>query len=138
MNQMQDKQVNSQLLCTFTNNDYLEATIADILQSKEYLIDDKILVLQYTGDPESLFCIYNVETAMPTHLNKTILIHRKKRFNTLYTINSLNRLILLLNGTIDRSFKIPWEEYTNTIMLIQNDKLNILKTELKKVVKSEK
>ena len=68
-------------------------------------------------------------------LDSTILVHRKKEFNTLYTINALNELIKLLNnGFIDKNYKIPWNEYKNSILLTQNHNINIIKTEIYKII----
>jgi len=42
----------------------------------------------------------------------TILVHRKKETNTLYTINALNDLIKKLNGgVVDISFRVNWQHY---------------------------
>ena len=52
-----------------------------------------------------------------TILDNTILLHRKKDSNTLYTINALNDLIKSLNGgIIDTSFKVDWQDYKNCIL----------------------
>ena len=49
------------------------------------------------ASPESdeYLCTYNIEVEGPTTkiLPNTILLHRKKETNTLYTINALNTLI---------------------------------------------
>jgi hypothetical protein len=45
-------------------------------------------------------------------LGNTILLHRKKESNTLYTINALNDLIKSLNkGVLDNTFPINWIDY---------------------------
>lgn len=53
-------------------------------------------------------------------LPNSVLFHRKRETNTLYTINALNDLIQLLNnGVLDTHYKIDWERYRD-IMLIKN------------------
>jgi hypothetical protein len=48
----------------------------------------------------------------------TILVHRKKQSNTLYTINALNQLIKEENGgVLDTNFPLDWEKFKNCIIL---------------------
>jgi hypothetical protein len=54
------------------------------------------------------------ESALPN----TILIHRKKESNTLYTINALNLLIKEENGgSLDKKFSLNWQKFKNSIIL---------------------
>jgi hypothetical protein len=65
----------------------------------------------------------------------TILVHRKKDSNTLYTINALNELIKNLNGgVVDTKFPIEWQHYRNTILLTQHSELKQLKTKIFKII----
>jgi hypothetical protein len=65
----------------------------------------------------------------------TILVHRKKESNTLYTINALNELIKSLNrGVVDPSFRIDWQHYKNSILLTQHNELKTLNTKIYKIV----
>ena len=68
---------------------------------------------------------YNVDmnnSSSESMVDNTILVHRKKQTNTLYTINALNELIKSLNnGVLDKTFAIDWENYKNCILLIQTD-----------------
>ena len=65
----------------------------------------------------------------------TILVHRKKETNTLYTINALNELIKKLNGgVVDTKFPITWEHYKNSVLLTQHDELKQLKTKIHKII----
>ena len=58
-------------------------------------------------------------------IDNTILVHRKKQTNTLYTINALNELIKSLNnGVLDKRFPINWKDYKNCILLIQTEGFN--------------
>jgi hypothetical protein len=96
----------------------------------------KIFVLE-SVDSEELLCTYNIEVEGPTTkvLQNTILLHRKKETNTLYTINSLNLLIKSLNeGILDTSFRINWPDYRNTVLLSQGDELKKLSTKIHRIV----
>lgn len=64
-------------------------------------------------------------------LPKSIMVHRKKESNTIYTINALNELIMQINnGVLDKSYSIDWERYRNSILLKKQDGLKILKLEV--------
>jgi len=125
----------NKLLCTFTTEDNLEELLENI--SREYkILYNKIFVLS-SPDSKELICTYNIDTeeTLPRIMKNTILVHRKKDTNTLYTINSLNALILELNnGVLDTKFPITWENYRNSILLVQDTKFRKLNTEVKKIV----
>jgi len=69
-------------------------------------------------------------------LPNTILLHRKKESNTLYTINALNALVKTLNnGYVDPNYKVEWNDYKNTILLTQGpDQLRKLETTIHKII----
>ena len=79
---------------------------------------------------------YNVEQGnINTIPENTILVHRKKESNTLYTINALNDLIKKLNGgEIDPTYKIEWPNYKNCILLTQHGDVKQLNTKIYKIV----
>jgi hypothetical protein len=82
-------------------------------------------------------CTYNIEIEGPNTkiLPNTILLHRKKESNTLYTINALNTLIKSLNnGVLDNKFMVNWPDYRNSILLTQGDDLRRLNTSIHKIV----
>jgi hypothetical protein len=65
----------------------------------------------------------------------TILVHRKKESNTLYTINALNDLIKKLNGgAVDPTFRIEWQHYRNCILLTQHGEVKQLNTKIYKII----
>jgi hypothetical protein len=65
----------------------------------------------------------------------TILLHRKKESNTLYTINALNTLIKSLNGgVLDTRFIVNWQDYKNSILLTNGPELRKLDTAIFKIV----
>jgi len=112
----------TQLLCTFSNNKALTKTVDLIVETYDVLYN-KIFVLKNTDDVRDLMCTYNVEASSDiTILENTISLHRKKNTNTLYTINALNRLIESVNnGVLDKTFIITWENYSNSLLLTNND-----------------
>ena len=65
----------------------------------------------------------------------TILVHRKKETNSLYTINALNELIKRLNGgVVDVSYKVNWQHYKNCILLTQHNELKQLNTKVHSII----
>lgn len=122
------------LFCTFTPVEELENTLAS-LQRRYTILFDKIFVLKIQ-DQNEYVCTYNIEPAlMRSFPENTILVHRKKESNTLYTINALNELILILNnGVLNKNFKIHWNKYRNCILLTKGSELKKLDTTLYKIV----
>ena len=126
--------LNNKLFCTFTTLDELE-TILNSITSKYNIMYNKIFVLLIKSNDEYV-CTYNIDQGNVNNLpDSTILVHRKKETNTLYTINALNELIKKLNGgVVDTKFPITWEHYRNTILLTQHDELKQLKTKIHKII----
>jgi hypothetical protein len=68
-------------------------------------------------------------------LQNTILVHRKKESNSLYTINALNTLIKSLNnGYADPNYRVNWNNYRNTILLTNGPELRTLQTSIYKII----
>ena len=126
--------LNNKLFCTFTDLDGLDELIKDI-KSKYTIIYNKLFVLEIVGKDEFVVT-YNVEQAnVHTIPDNTILVHRKKESNTLYTINALNELIKKLNGgVVDTSYQVDWQHYRNCILLTQHNDLNQLNTKIHKII----
>jgi hypothetical protein len=125
----------NKLFCTFAKKELLDERLQEI--NKEYkILYNKIFVL---ASPESdeYMCTYNIEIEGPSTkiLPNTILLHRKKESNTLYTINALNTLIKSLNnGVLDNKFMVNWPDYRNSILLTQGEDLRKLNTSIHKIV----
>jgi len=125
----------NRLFCTFTSKESLDSTL-DQIKSHYKILYNKIFVLE-SKDCTDLLCTYNIDTenTTPYILNNTILLHRKKESNTLYTINALNILIKQLNeGILDTSYRIPWADYRNTVLLTQGDDIRLLSTKIHKII----
>jgi hypothetical protein len=128
------KDLNNRLFCTFTNLNNLDVLIEDI-KNKYTIIYNKMFILEILGKDEYVIT-YNVEQANVSHIpENTILVHRKKESNSLYTINALNELIKKLNGgVVDTRFPINWNHYKNCILLTQHNELKQLNTKIFKII----
>jgi len=126
--------LNNKLFCTFTREEDIENLIED-LSYKYTILYNKIFVLEVKDNNEYVIT-YNIDlTNLAEIPENTILVHRKKETNTLYTINALNELIKRLNGgVVDSRFKIEWKHYKNTILLTQQNDLKQLKTKIFKII----
>jgi hypothetical protein len=127
--------MSNKLFCTFSAKEEIDEKLAEI--NREYkILYGKIFVLSSPESDEYL-CTYNIEPeGKETRiLPNTILLHRKKESNTLYTINALNILIKSINnGVLDPTFPIPWKEYQNSVLLTQDSNLRKLNTLIHKIV----
>jgi hypothetical protein len=126
--------LNNKLFCTFTDLEGLDALIEDI-RSKYTIIYNKMFVLEIVGKDEYVVT-YNVDQGnVQTIPENTILVHRKKESNTLYTINALNELIKKLNGgVVDTKYQVDWQHYRNCVLLTQHNDLNQLNTKIYKII----
>jgi len=125
----------NKLFCTFSSKNDLEETLSKI-QSQYKILFNKIFVL-YIESTEEYVCTYNIDHNNMTTglLYNTILLHRKKESNTLYTINALNDLIKSLNGgVLDNTFMINWKDYQNSILLTHTGVLKKLDTKIYKII----
>ena len=126
--------LNNKLFCTFTTLEGVN-DLVDSIQRKYTVMYNKIFVLEVKNNNEYVLT-YNIEMANISSIpENTILVHRKKESNTLYTINALNELIKSLNGgVVDTRFQIEWQHYKNTILLTQQNELKELKTKIHQII----
>ena len=128
--------MNNRLYCTFTTKDGIEE-IVDRIKSSYVILFNKIFVLE-SLDGEKIMLTYNVDmnnSSTNNIIDNTILVHRKKQTNTLYTINALNELIKSLNnGYLDKTYTINWNDYQNCILLIQTEGFNKIDTKVKEII----
>ena len=131
--------IDSQLLCTFSNKKELTEMVLIIKESAP-LSMKKLYVLQRVDNQNELMVTYNVvKSEVSSFLPNTILLHRKKETNTLYTINAVNHIIRdANNGVLDTSYRLQWQNYRNSILLTNKDGLNIINTRLKEIIDLEK
>jgi hypothetical protein len=129
----------TQLLCTFTTQDRLKPTI-DLIISCHDVLFDKIYVFNNQKDTSQLICTYNIPNNQDNFIEgmDTIALHRKKQSNTLYTINALNEVIRdKNNGVLDKTFPITWSEFQNSLLLVNEQGLNIIPTKIYKIINTE-
>jgi hypothetical protein len=128
------KDVNNKLFCTFTGLEDLDTLISDL--TKAYSIMYNKMFVLYVKSTDEYVVTYNVEQGNVEGIpSNTILVHRKKETNTLYTINALNDLIKKLNGgVVDPSYRVNWQHYKNCILLTNHNELKQLNTKVFKIV----
>ena len=128
--------MNNRLYCTFVPEENIENTV-DRIKSSYSILFNKIFVLE-SLDGEKVMLTYNVDMGNSSSeflVSNTILVHRKKQTNTLYTINALNELIKSLNnGYLDKSYAVNWNDYRNCILLIQTDGYKRIDTKVKTII----
>ena len=128
--------MNNRLYCTFTTPNNIEE-ITSTIQTSYVILFNKIFVLE-SLDGEKIMLTYNVDmnnSVVNSIMDNTILVHRKKQTNTLYTINALNEVIKSLNnGVLDKSFAVNWNDYRNCILLIQTEGFNRIDTKIKEII----
>ena len=129
--------MSNKLFCTFSTESDLDNVVSEI-QERYKIIYNKIFIF-YSKSQDEYICTYNVDFGnVGTFIENTILVHRKKESNTLYTINALNTLIKELNGgVLDTNYKIHWPDYRNCILLTKGPELKRVNTKLYKIVELE-
>tara|TARA_R100001591_G_scaffold116860_2_gene134892 strand:+ start:130 stop:582 length:453 start_codon:yes stop_codon:yes gene_type:complete len=126
--------MSNKLFCTFSTEEGLDKVLNEI-QERYKIIYNKIFVL-YSKSQDEYMCTYNVDFGnVSNFIENTILVHRKKETNTLYTINALNTLIKSLNnGELDTSYRINWNDFKNCILLTKGPELKRINTKLYKII----
>ena len=109
----------TQLLCTFTDKEVLQDILQQIRENYK-IVYNYIYILQNKTNLDELYITYNIDVEFRPNkqLPNTILVHRKKQSNTLYTINALNQLIKEeTGGVLDTSVSLDWDKFRNCIIL---------------------
>jgi hypothetical protein len=126
--------MNNRLFATFTQQNEIDELINNL--STTYNIMYKKMFILFVKSTNEYVITYNVEQGNVDNIpSNTILVHRKKESNTLYTINALNDLIKKLNGgVVDPTYRIDWQHYKNCILLTQHGDVKQLNTKIFKIV----
>ena len=126
----------NKLFATFSKKEDIDKTI-EVIATRYTILFNKIFILE-SKDNDEFICTYNIDPgnmSTTSVLPNTILLHRKKESNSLYTINALNTLVKTLNnGVVDPNYKIEWADYKNTILLTNGPDLRKLETTIYKIV----
>jgi hypothetical protein len=126
--------VRTQLLCTFTTESSFEGLLTKIFDGYE-LFSRKIFILKLEPSKELVISYNIVPNKELSFLPNSIMVHRKKESNTMYTINALNRLIKDLNGgKEDKKYQVDWNNYRNSMILTDGDGFKIMTTKLFRIV----
>ena len=134
MNIANIKDLNNKLFCTFTSGEELDELVSEL--STVYTIMYNKMFVLFVKSTNEYVVTYNVDQNNVNEIpENTILVHRKKETNTLYTINALNELIKKLNGgVVDMSYRVSWPHYRNSILLTQHNELKQLNTKVFKII----
>ncbi len=130
---MNDKR---QLICTFSLKSSFRITIEEI--KKFYTVSgNRFFVFLNINSPKDVFITYNIlcDTKETPKFSDTISVHRKKEFNVLYTLNSMNQLIKNENGgVLDKKFSVNWSAYKNSFIMSDKFSVKIVPIELLEII----
>tara|TARA_B100001093_G_scaffold430644_1_gene426409 strand:+ start:714 stop:1103 length:390 start_codon:yes stop_codon:yes gene_type:complete len=126
--------MNNKLYCTFLQDEGVNEVVDRILEEHDILFN-KIFVLVALDDDKTMLT-YNIDGPVYNlQLPNTILVHRKKQTNTLYTINALNEVIRYMNyGELDTSYQVDWTKFRNCLLLTRPGGFKKVRTRLKKII----
>ena len=129
--------MNNKLYCTFLQNEGVDEVVDRILEEHDILFN-KIFVL-VSLDDDKVMLTYNIDGPVYNlQLENTILVHRKKQTNTLYTINALNEVIKYLNdGILDTTYQVDWSRFRNSLLLTRPGGFKKVRTRLKTIIEIE-
>ena len=129
--------MNNKLYCTFLQDKSVGEVVDRILEEHDILFN-KIFVLVALDDDKTMLT-YNIDGPVYNlQLPNTILVHRKKQTNTLYTINALNEVIRYLNhGVLDTTYQVDWSKFRNCLLLTRPGGFKKVRTRLKRIIEVE-
>ena len=129
--------MNNKLYCTFLQDEGVDEVVDRILEEHDILFN-KIFVLASLDD-DKVMLTYNIDGPVYNlQLENTILVHRKKQTNTLYTINALNEVIKYLNeGILDTTYQVDWSKFRNSLLLTRPGGFKKVRTRLKTIIEVE-
>ena len=100
-------------------------------------LSNKLFVLLVT-DTKELICTYNIDVInynVDHIIPHTIMTHRKRETNTLYTVSALNILISSLNnGYYTTNYRLDWSNYKNMLLITRDNKLCMRYTKIFDVI----
>ena len=129
--------MNNKLYCTFLQDEGVDEVVDRILEEHDILFN-KIFVLVALDDDKTMLT-YNIDGPVYNlQLPNTILVHRKKQTNTLYTINALNEVIRYLNhGVLDTTYQVDWSKFRNCLLLTRPGGFKKVRTRLNRIIEIE-
>jgi len=130
------------LLATFVRggDDQVDQAIQKIL-STVTLTNKYIFILTQKNEPDKKIITYNSSLQGQSIIKNeyyTIRVHRKKKTNTLYTINGLNLAIEAEHdGQRGKHLKLDWEKYRSTVIVSHGNALKTIPVVLEKILEVE-
>jgi hypothetical protein len=124
-----------QLLCTFSNDKDFR-TVADEIRKFYEVYSNRVFAFVNAQNPKEIYLTYNVlnmRKDAPKFPN-TILIHRKKQTNTLYTLNAMNRLIEEEHGCADKTYQVNWKLYENSLIITGDVSIRIIPLKISSIL----
>jgi hypothetical protein len=112
-------------LGTFCHPDKVDSTIDDIRSN--YTDVNKVFVLDI-GCDEYILTYNTTQFSVKNNRLQTIILNRKKQFNTIYTINAINHIL-----KDSKPLDIDWSLYNNRILLVRNNSSYVAETKLIKI-----
>ena len=95
-----------------------------------------IFVLGNKFEEEERYITFNTKTEYNFRRRGTIKINRTKGTGTLFTIDALNELAKKELGYIDKQWIPNWNEFENCLLLIRDEELEVIPTDVKVVIES--
>ena len=123
----------NRIFCTFSAKEELDKNIAWIAET--YTIPGGRLFILNAPEEDMYLLTYNLEFEnLAKFPENTILVHRKKDFNVLYTINALNFLVKQITGGYASSkVEVDWKPYRNSLLLTEEGAFKQIRTKLFKI-----
>lgn len=109
----------------------------------EMFRSNKIFVFNIKNSEKKFLLTFNVRNADKNNklqqykqeYKNTVQLHRNKENKTLFTINSLNRMILEQGGSKEERPKVDWNNYKNSCVLLGNDgELKVFEIKLNDII----
>lgn len=123
----------NRIFCTFSAKEDLEENIGRITST--YTIPGGRLFILKAPEEEMYLLTYNLEFEnLAKFPENTILVHRKKDFNVLYTINALNFLVKqITGGYASPKVEVDWKPYRSSLLLTEEGAFKQIRTKLFKI-----
>ena len=124
----------NQLLLRFSSEENVYADIQLIMENMP-LADGWVYILRNKLNTNDYYITFNVprnQLATSLKLADVIVVHRKKDYNTIFTINALNQIQKEATGldTIDEQWPFPFDLYRNCILLYTDKGIDIIPTKI--------
>lgn len=121
-----DESMANKIFTTFTKKELLQDTLDKIISSYTILYG-KVFIFS-SPETDEYICTYNVDQNNTTNLQvieNTVLLHRNKQYNVLFSINAIN----ILNEP-----NIDWSKFEKSIILTRKGEFTQIHTILHDII----